>query len=488
MHDSPEGHRYPALLTDLYEITMAQGYWKAGVAEHEAVFHLTFRRNPFGGGLTLACGLEPVIRFLEQFRFEESDLAYLAGLHGNDGAPLFEPEFLRFLAALRLTCDIDAMPEGTVAFPHEPLVRVQGPVVQAQILETAFLNQINFSSLIATKAARVCLAARGAPVMEFGLRRAQGMDGGLTASRAACIGGCASTSNVLAGKMFDIPVAGTQAHSWVMFFDHEREAFERYADAMPNNCTFLVDTYDSREGIRHAIEAGRRLRQRGHEMIAVRLDSGDLAALSIEARRMLDDAGFSNTKIVGTGDLDEHRIAEIIARGAEIDVWGVGTNLVTASDDPALGGVYKLSARRGPGGAWQCRIKLSEDRLKGSDPGRLQVRRYRGADGRFSADAIYDLDHALAGDCMIVDRFDPQTRTPLAGPFDDLLVPIFRRGERVYDPPGMAQVRARVQSQLASLDPAIQRLATPQAYRTGLEEKLHALKTRLVEEVRRVAP
>jgi nicotinate phosphoribosyltransferase len=281
-----------ALLTDLYQLTMAYGYWKTGRAEHESVFHLFFRKPPFGGGYTIACGLEPVIEWLQNFRFAPDDLNYLATLSGNDGKPLFERAFLDYLGRLRLSLDIDAIPEGTVVFPHQPLIRVRGPILQGQLLETALLCLVNFNTLIATKAARICAAARGEPVLEFGLRRAQGMNGALDASRSAHVGGCASTSNVLAGKRYGIPVRGTHAHSWVMSFDDELEAFEAYAQAMPNNCVFLVDTYDTLDGVRHAIDVGRKLRARGHEMVGIRLDSGDLAWLSIEARKLLDDAGF----------------------------------------------------------------------------------------------------------------------------------------------------------------------------------------------------
>ena len=279
-----------SLLTDLYQLTMAYAYWKSGVADQQAVFHLHFRKAPFNSGFTLACGLADAVAFIEQFRFEESDLEYLATLTGNDGKPLFEPAFLAYLRTLEFSCDIDAVLEGTPVFPYEPLLRVTGPIVQCQILETALLNIINFQTLIATKAARICLAAQGEPVLEFGARRAQGFDGALSASRAAYIGGCSATSNVLAGKLLGLPVKGTHAHSWVMTFDEELEAFEKYAQALPNNCVFLVDTYDTLQGVRHAIEVGKQLRAIGHEMVGVRLDSGDLAVLSIEARALLDEA------------------------------------------------------------------------------------------------------------------------------------------------------------------------------------------------------
>ena len=307
---------------------------------------MTFRRNPFGGGFTIAAGLATAVDYLQQSRFTADDTAYLAGLTGNDGRPLFEPAFLDFLCGMEPACDIDAVPEGTVVFPQEPLVRVRGPLLQAQLLETALLNIINFQTLIATKAARLVLAAQGEPVLEFGLRRAQGIDGALSASRAAYIGGCEATSNVLAGQLFDIPVRGTHAHSWVMCHDDELTAFREYARVMPNNCVFLVDTYDTLEGVRHAVDVGQELRRQGHELIGVRLDSGDLASLSIEARQILDEAGFPDAAIVASNDLDEHIVETLKQQGAKISVWGVGTRLVTGYDDPALGGVYKLSAIR----------------------------------------------------------------------------------------------------------------------------------------------
>src|SRR5437016_3987198 len=292
-----------ALLTDLYELTMAFGYWKSGTADKEAVFHLIFRQPPFGSGFTIACGLAAAIDYLRDFHFTPEDLDYLASLTGRDKLALFDRRFLEYLGKLRFACDVDALPEGTAVFSQEPLLRVQGPILQAQIVESALLNFLNFQSLIATKAARICLAARGEPVIEFGLRRAQGVDGALTECRAAYVGGCAGTSNVLAGKLYGIPVTGTHAHSWVMSFDSESEAFAAYAEAMPNNCIFLVDTYDSLEGVRRAVEIGKELRRKGHELAGIRLDSGDLAFLSIEARKILDAAGFNNAAIVASNDL-----------------------------------------------------------------------------------------------------------------------------------------------------------------------------------------
>src|SRR5215475_6031139 len=446
---NPSLHNFSALTTDLYEVTMMYGYFKAGMAEHEAAFHVTFRENPFAGQFTVACGMATAIDFLRTFHFTDTEVDYLSSQRGNDGKPLFDSGFLDYLRGLQLTCDIDAIPEGTLVFPDEPLIRVVGPIIQCQLLETALLNIFNFQSLIATKAARVCLAAEHDPVIEFGLRRSQGVDGGLTAARAAYIGGCAGTSNLQAGQQFGIPVSGTQAHSWIMFFEDEREAFKTYSQAMPNNCIFLVDTYDSIEGIRHAIEIGSELRKQGHEMIGVRLDSGDGAALSVKARRMLDKAGFVNAKIVGSGDLDEYMIADLKQRGAKIDVWGVGTKLSTGQPDAALGVIYKLGATRRPGGEWQYRIKLSEELAKASVPGSLQVRRFYQPDGRFMADAIYEADHGVSEPCEMVEiETEDKTTIPRNTPHSDLLMPIFRAGKVVYETPVIEESRDRLRKQL----------------------------------------
>ncbi len=477
------------LLTDLYQLTMAYGYWRAGLLEHEAVFSLYYRRNPFDGGYAICCGLHQAMDWVSQFAFDASDLEYLAGLRGNDEKPLFETGFIDYLRNLRITCDIDAIPEGTAVFPQEPLVRVRGPILQAQLLETALLNAVNFQTLIATKAARVCQAARGEPVLEFGLRRAQGIDGGLAASRAAYIGGCAATSNVLAGKLYGIPVKGTHAHSWVMAFDDELEAFRAYAEAMPNNCVFLVDTYDTLDGVRRAIEIGRELRRSGHDMAGIRLDSGDLAYLSIEARRMLDQAGFDTTTIVASNELDEHIIESLKLQGSTVNVWGVGTRLATAYDQPAMGGVYKLAAIRRPGEEWKYRLKLSEQVVKVSTPGVLQVRRFSEGE-RFVADAIYDTLSPPPKRWTIIDPADITRRKTLPpdAPFEELLVPIFRAGRAVYSQPGIESIRARVRAQLDALHPTIRRTVNPHGYPVGLEQSLHELKTGLILKARGQEP
>ena len=474
-----------ALVTDLYQLTMAQAYRRSGSADKEAVFHLFFRENPFDGGFAVACGLARVVDFLSDFRFASGDIAYLGSVTGNDDKPLFARDFLEELEALELGCDIDAVPEGTVVFPHEPLVRVRGPILQAQLLETALLNAINFETLIATKAARVCLAARGDAVVDFGVRRAQGFDGGLSASRAAYVGGCAATSNVLAGRLLGIPVKGTHAHSWVMSFDSEREAFDAYADAQPNNCVLLVDTYDSLDGVRRAVETGRRLRARGHDLAGIRLDSGDLAYLSVEARRLLDEAGFKDTAIVASNELDEHVIASLKQQRAAITVWGVGTRLVTGGDEPALGGVYKLAAVRRPGERWQHRVKVSEQAIKTTTPGIQQVRRFETPAG-FLADVIYDEERGLDAEAVLVDPVDPtrRKRIPPDATGEDLLVPVARGGRIVCEPAALPAARERTRRQLERLHAGIKRFVNPHQYPVGLSPELHELKTRLVLEAR----
>lgn len=474
-----------ALLTDLYQLTMACAYWKTGKAEREAVFHLFFRKAPFQSGFTLAAGLATAIEFIDSFHFTDDDLSFLATLTGNDGRPLFEAGFLEYLRTLKFTCDVDAIPEGTVVFAHEPVLRITGPILQCQLLETPLLNLLNFQTLIATKAARVCLATRGEPVLEFGLRRAQGVDGALGASRAAFIGGCSATSNVLAGKLYGIPVRGTHAHSWVMSFDEEREAFLAYAGAMPNNCVFLVDTYDTLEGVRHAVEAGLWLRERGHEMAGIRLDSGDLAWLSIEARKILDAAGFPKALIIASNDLDEHIIASLKEQGSAINVWGVGTRLVTAYDQPALGGVYKLGAIRGEDGQWSYKVKLSEQTIKISNPGIQQVRRFRTAT-EFIGDGIFDVETGAREPFDIVDPLDFTRRKHVVPgtAFEDLLVPVFRGGKRVYPEPALVDIRQRALDQLAMFHTGVKRFVNPHQYPVGLELGLHELKTKLILQAR----
>jgi nicotinate phosphoribosyltransferase len=475
-----------ALLTDLYQLTMALGYWRSGRAEQEVAFHLYFRSAPFGGGYAVASGIEPALDYLAALRFEPEELDYLATLRADDGTPLFPADFLDVLGDLRLALDVEAVPEGTVVFPGEPLMRVRGPLLQAQLVETALLAHVGFATLVATKAARVCLAAGDDPVVEFGLRRAQGPDGGLTASRAAYVGGCAATSHVLAGQRYGIPVRGTHAHSWVMAFEDEPAAFDAYARAMPNNVVLLVDTYDTLDGVRHAVDVGRRLRAQGHRLSAIRLDSGDLAYLSREARRLLDAAGLTDVGIMATNELDETVITSLKQQGAPITIWGVGTRLVTAYDQPALGAVYKLTAVREPSGEWSPRVKLSEQPAKTTVPGLLQVRRYRAAAhdaGAWAADMLVDESvDAPDGEATLVDPFDPTRRRRFLAdaPWEPLLVPALRGGRRVAPPEPLDASRERARRQLAGFHDGIKRIVNPHRFPVGLELGLHERRQALV--------
>jgi nicotinate phosphoribosyltransferase len=472
------------LLTDLYQLSMAAAAWKIGVERRETVFHMLFRRPPFRSGFTIAAGLGSAVEYLRELRFTDDELRYLGELRAESGERMFEEAFIDHLRALEFRVDIDAVPEGTAVFPQEPLLRVSGPVVPCMLLESPLLNLLNFQTLIATKAARVCLAAQGDPVLEFGLRRAQGVDGAVSAARAAYIGGCAATSDVLAGKLLDIPVRGTHAHSWVMLFDSEREAFDAYARAMPHNVVLLVDTYDSLKGVRNAIETGKWLRAQGRDLSGIRLDSGDLAWLSIEARKMLDEAGFTTTVIYASNELDEHVIASLKHQGAKIGSWGVGTRLVTGAEDAALGGVFKLSAVRQSGGPWQRRIKLSDQSAKISVPGILNVRRFV-VDGEFAGDLIYDVDDG-ASSRTLVDMLDATRRKtiPDGATHEDLLAPVARGGAIVYTPAPLAESRKRTQQQLAQLHPGIKRFINPHQYPVGLDPTLHERRTKMILEAR----
>jgi nicotinate phosphoribosyltransferase len=408
---------------------------------------------------------------------------YLSSLRGADQRPLFEENFLHYLEEMKFACDVDAMPEGTAVFAHEPLLRIKGPILQAQLLETALLNTINFQTLIATKAARICQEAGDGEVIEFGLRRAQGIDGGVSSARAAFVGGCSSTSNVMAGRVYGIPVKGTHAHSWVMLFENELESFEKYAEAMPNNCVFLVDTYDTLAGVRHAVQVGKRLREEGHKMLGVRLDSGDLAELSVKARKILDEGGFEDARIVASNELDEYLIRDLRQQGAKIDIYGVGTRLATAYDQPALGGVYKLAAARDDRGEWQYKIKLSENEAKTSIPGLHQVRRYE-RDGRFVADVLYDEPIGIE-DPPAFRKLYGEGRPDLAGcAGTDLLQPVYRRGERVGELPSLAESRDLAMRQLERLPENIKRLRNPAPYTLALEAGLDRLRNEMIQAAR----
>lgn len=470
------------LLTDLYQLTMGYGYWKKGIHERKAIFNLFFRNNPFESGYTIAAGLEPAIEFLTSLQFEESDIQYLSRLTGNDGEALFENDFLEYLGTLKISLDVEAIPEGTLVFPFEPLLKVRGNLLESQLVESALLNIVNFQSLVATKTARIKRAAGSMPIMEFGLRRAQGIDGAISASRAAFIGGASSTSNVLAGKLFNIPVKGTHAHSWVMAFTSELEAFKSYAEVMSNNCVLLVDTYDVAQGVEHAIEVAHLLREKGKKLIGVRIDSGDLAYYSQLARKMLDKAGFPETIIIASNDIDEHIMRSLQEQDARLDSVGVGTRLVTAYDQPALGGVYKLSAIEDENGQWQDTIKLSAQRIKVNIPGDQNVRRVV-KNGQFEADILYDQRDALPSPVHFVNPMDPAQFSELKLnelESEDLLVSVMKKGAKCYETPSLTQIQQRVRDQMQQFHKGILRYVNPHTYKVGLEKSLFETREELI--------
>ena len=469
-----------ALLTDLYQLTMVYGYWKAKIHERKAVFHLHFRRRPFQGGFAIAAGLQTAIEFLREFQFAADDLSYLETLQDTRGKRLFEPAFFDFLSKFSFQCDVDALEEGTAVFPNIPILRVKGPIWQAQLLESPMLNLINFQTLIATKAARICLAASPDPVIEFGMRRAQGIDGAISASRAAFIGGCVATSDVIAGKLFDIPVKGTHAHSWVMAFDEEEESFIAFGRAMPGNCILLIDTYNSINGVKKAIHAAKKLKGEGFELEGVRLDSGNLAELSIKIRKILDEEGFLKARIMASNELDEKLISELKKKGAKITIWGVGTHLVTGREQPALDGIYKLSAVQNGKGEWVDKLKTSDQRAKTTHPGILQVRRFID-EGKYVGDVIFDERTKLGSSCMAFHCIDPDQKREFKGKSRDLLIPVFKEGKEVYRSPTLEKIQERTKKELSSLSPSILSLFDPEDYFVGLESKLHEKKRLMIE-------
>lgn len=465
--------RNMTLLTDLYEITMAQSYWSQGKVDTQACFYSFYRDNPFSGGYGIFCGANQIADLVSGFGFTDDDIEYLASLETSVGTPLFDGAFLDWLRGIELSVDICTVPEGTPVFPREPLVRVMGPLLQCQLLEPAILNGINFQTLIATKAARVCQAAEGRPVSEFGLRRAQGPDGALSSSRAAYVGGCASVANVLAGKLYDIPVSGTHAHSWVMSFPDELSAFRAYARAMPDNCILLVDTYDVEQGVQNAIIVARELERDGHRLQAIRIDSGDLAWLSKMARSMLDKAGLPYVGIVLSNDLDEYTIMSLNDQKAQYTALGVGTHLAAAYGQPALGGVYKLSAIREPGDReWTPRLKISEQLYKRTIPGVLDVRRYFDDDGRLAGDLIFDVNDGVPDDAVMVDPLDATRRKRVGGSYETLLAPLVIQGKVIDADLSARAARARCCEQLGRLDDSIKRFMNPHEYPCGIERTL----------------
>ncbi|MDH5752656.1 MAG: nicotinate phosphoribosyltransferase, partial [Deltaproteobacteria bacterium] len=428
-----------------------------------------------------------VLDVLENFRFSPGDLEYLAQLTSSSGSLLFDRDFIAYLEQFRFTCEVRAFEEGTVVFPHAPLLEIRGPILEAQLVETIVLNILNFQSLIATKSARICHAAQNDPVIDFGLRRAQGIDGGFSASRAAYVGGCLGTSNVLAARHLGIRPMGTFAHSWVMSFDTEMESFKAFSHNMPDNCVFLVDTYGSLNGVRKAIDISLRLREEGHEMLGIRLDSGDLAYLSRKSRDLLNKAGFPKAMILASGDLDEWLIRSLKEQGARINAWGVGTRLVTAHGDPALGGVYKLSAiRNRDAGEWSYRLKLSETKAKVNIPGLLQVYRFFDSDGRYHMDAIVEEGESPESLRKIIDPNDntmfKQINPEYRG--QAMLKPVFRDGKRLAECPPISQLQERVQDQLAHLHHGHKRFENPHIYPVGLSVRLNNIRDELISKAR----
>ena len=474
------------LLTDLYQLTMCYGYWKKGIHQKQSSFNLFFRNNPFKGAYSVTCGLDYVIDYLNNFKFSNEDISYLSSLKTENGKKLFEKKFLEFLKKFKFECDLDAIEEGRVVFPNEPLLRITGPLYQCQLLETSLVNIINFQSLIATKSSRMYLAANGDPILEFGLRRAQGIDGALSASRASYVGGCSKTSNVLAGKLFDIPVSGTHSHSWVLSFDSEEEAFRSYAEVMPNNCVLLVDTYDTLQGVINATKIGKELKEKGKSLAGIRIDSGDLAYLSKKARKLLDKEGLEDVKIVASNDLDEFLLTSLKYQKSKISVWGIGTKLITAYDNPSLGAVYKLSALQDENGQWINKLKLSEQKIKINNPGMHQVRRFFRND-KFLGDMIYDINYKTNSSIMIDPNDSTKSKRFLNNNIkhEDLLKSIFKKGKLIYKSDSIHKIRAKLISDLGYLDNTHKRLENPHNYPVGLEKLLFEEKNKMILELRK---
>ncbi len=474
------------LLTDLYELTMMQGYFKHKDRNETVIFDAFYRTNPCDGGYAVTAGLEQLIQYIKELHFSPQDITYLSSLG------IFDKDFLDYLSSFQFSGDIYAIPEGTVVFPREPLVKVIAPIMEAQLVETAILNIINHQSLIATKAARVCYAAKGDGIMEFGLRRAQGPDAGIYGARAAIIGGCVGTSNVLCGQLFDVPVKGTHAHSWIMSFPDEYTAFKTYADMYPSACILLVDTYDTlKSGVPNAIRVFQEMRAANIPLTfyGIRLDSGDLAYLSKKARKMLDAAGFTDAVISASNDLDEYLIESLKAQGAAITSWGVGTNLITAKDNPAFGGVYKLSAIKNADGTFIPKIKLSENTEKVTNPGNKTIYRIYEKDcGKVKADLICLVDETFNENepLHLFDPLEPWKKTTLpAGAYTlrELMVPVFRNGKCCYESPKVMDIRTYCLKELDTLWDETKRFVNPHPIYVDLSKKLYDIKIKLLDQM-----
>ena len=477
------------LLTDLYELTMMQGYFQHKDQNETVIFDAFYRANPGEGGYSVAAGLEQVIQYIKELHFSEEDIEYLAGLG------IFGRDLLDYLKDFKFTGDIYAIPEGSVIFPREPLIKVIAPIMQAQLIETAILNIINHQSLIATKAARVCYAARGDGIMEFGLRRAQGPDAGTYGARAAVIGGCIGTSNVLCGRLFDVPVKGTHAHSWIMSFPDEYTAFKTYAEMYPSACILLVDTYDTlKSGVPNAIRVFKEMREAGVPLTfyGIRLDSGDLAYLSKKARKMLDAAGFPDAVISASNDLDEFLIDSLKVQGATITSWGVGTNLITSKDCPSFGGVYKLAAIMDKDGHFIPKIKLSENSEKVTNPGNKTIYRiYEKESGKIKADLICLADETFDENepLLLFDPLEPWKKTKLSGgsyTMREIMIPVFRNGECCYESPKVMDIREYCRKELDTLWDETRRLVNPHKVYVDLSKKLYDMKIELLDRMSQV--
>ena len=478
-------NRNLTLMTDLYELTMMQGYFKSNTNQ-TVIFDVFYRSNPSGSAYAIMAGLEQVIDYIKELSFSKEDIDYLKS------TGIFQDDFLKFLEEFKFSGTIYAIPEGSVIFPKEPLLKVIAPIMEAQLIETTILNIINHQSLIATKASRVVYAALGDGIMEFGLRRAQGPDAGIYGARAAMIGGCIGTSNVLAGKLFDVPIKGTHAHSWIMSFPDEYTAFKTYATLYPDACILLADTYDTlKSGVPNAIRVFQEMKEQGIPLsfYGIRLDSGDLAYLSKKARKMLDDAGFSDAIISASSDLDEYLIDSLKTQGAAITSWGVGTNLITCKDNPSFGGVYKIAAVES-NGTFIPKIKLSENSEKITNPGNKTIYRiYDKESGKIKADYIALEDEIISEneDLLLFDPIETWKKTLLkAGSFTlrKMLVPVFLKGSCVYTSPKVMDIREYCTQELNTLWEESRRLINPQEVYVDLSDKLYQLKTELLENMR----
>lgn len=480
------GRQNLTLMTDLYELTMMQGYFKNKDRNETVIFDAFFRNNPMDSGYSICAGLDQVIDYIKDLHFEEDDISYLRSLN------IFEEDFLNYLKTFKFSGDVYAFEEGSLMFPREPMIKVIAPIMEAQLVETAILNIINHQSLIATKASRVCYAAKGDGIMEFGLRRAQGPDAGTYGARAAMIGGCIGTSNVLTGQLFDVPVKGTHAHSWIMSFPDEYTAFKTYANMYPSACILLVDTYDTlKSGVPNAIRVFKEMRAAGISLTfyGIRLDSGDLAYLSKKARKMLDQAGFTDAIISASNDLDEYLIDSLKAQGAAITSWGVGTHLITSKDWPSFGGVYKLAAVMDENGNFIPKIKLSENTEKITNPGNKTVYRiYEKETGKIKADLICLVGETFSEDkpLLLFDPAEPWKKTKMEpGTFTirEMMVPVFIKGECVYQSPKVMDIRAYCQKELSTLWDETRRLVNPHKVYVDLSAKLYDIKIDLLDKM-----